>query len=141
MRSARHDRTTPLRGACLPRRHRAKVIEVNPRLTASPPIPHLLARQAVIARHIGGGFRIEAIDLRTRIRVPYGLIESGELARSVFRTWEEDGVLVLPQGLNPFGDSRLVFVNDDEDASAQRRFLGQLERSSADLSEHTDASM
>src|SRR4029453_4569348 len=93
-----------------------KVIEVNPRVTASAPIPHLLARNGMIALHVGGGFRIERIDLRTRVRVPYELIESGDFARLVERTMDEHRVLVLPQGLNPFGDSRLAFVNDDEKA-------------------------
>jgi predicted ATP-grasp superfamily ATP-dependent carboligase len=108
-----------------------KVIEVNPRVTASAPIPHLLARNGMIARHVGGGFRIERIDLRTRVRVPYELIESGDFARLVERTMDERRVLVLPQGLNPFGDSRLAFVNDDEKASSQRHFLERLELMSA----------
>jgi hypothetical protein len=100
-----------------------KVIEVNPRVTASAPIPHLLARNDAIARHVGGGFRIERIDLRTRVRVPYELIESGAFARMAERTMDERRVLVLPQGLNPFGESRLAFVNDDDEASVQRHFL------------------
>jgi hypothetical protein len=36
---------------------------------------------------------------------------------------DERRVLVLPQGLNPFGESRLAFVNDDDEASVQRHFL------------------
>jgi hypothetical protein len=104
-----------------------KVIEINPRVTASAPIPHLLARNGMIARHVGGGFRIERIDLRTRVRVPYELIESGAFARLVERTMDERRVLVLPQGLNPFGESRLAFVNDDEETSVQRHILERLE--------------
>ena len=100
-----------------------RLIEVNPRLTASAPIAHILRRQNQIARHLGSNLQIDQIDLNTKVPIPYESIRNGTLRRLIDATWEERGALVLPQGLNPFGDSRIVFINDDDDGTAQRLFI------------------
>lgn len=103
-----------------------RVIEVNPRLTASAPIAHLLRRQEQIGRHLGSGFRIEQIDLNTNVRIPNESIRNGTLRRLIEVIWKERGVLTLPQGLNPFGGSRFVFINDDCDGTVQQTFVQRL---------------
>ena len=103
-----------------------KVIEVNPRLTASAPIAHLLRRQSQLARHLGGGFQVAQIDLDSSVDIPYEAIRSGTLRSLIEALWRERRVLVLPQGLNPFGASRVVFVNDDVDGTAQRVFAERI---------------
>ena len=103
----------------------ARVIEVNPRLTASAPIAHLLQREDQIAHHLGRAFRTAQIDLNSRVRIPYESVRSGKLRDVTHETWRESGVLALPQGINPFGDSRLVFVND-YDETAQRIFVERI---------------
>lgn len=103
-----------------------RVIEVNPRLTASAPIAHLLRHQEQIGRRLGGGFQIEQIDLNTTVRVPNESMRNGRLRRLIEVMWKERGVLALPQGLNPFGGSRFVFINDDYDGTAQKTFIQRL---------------
>lgn len=105
-----------------------RVIEVNPRLTASAPIAHILRRQDQIARRLGRGFRIEQIDLNTKLNIPYESIRSGTLRRLIEVIWKERGVLVLPQGLDPFGGSRVVFINDDCDGIAQQTFIARIQQ-------------
>ncbi|MGB7070717.1 MAG: ATP-grasp domain-containing protein, partial [Pyrinomonadaceae bacterium] len=91
-----------------------KVIEVNPRLTASAPIAHLLRKELEISHFIGGSYRIKRIDLNTDVNIPIGYVRDETLRRLIENIWKERQVLVLPQGLSPFGPSRVVFVNDDE---------------------------
>ena len=105
-----------------------KVIEINPRLTASAPIAHILRWQDQITRRLGSGFRIEQIDLNTNLRIPYQLIQDGTLRRLIEVIWKKRGVIVLPQGLSPFGGSRIVFINDDYDATAQQTFVQQIKQ-------------
>lgn len=102
------------------------IVEVNPRVTASAPVTHLLVRERALAAHLGPTFRIRRIDLRTRVPIPFDAVASGALARVVRAVRERFGVLVLPQGLDPFGPSRVVFVNDDARGSGRRAFLSAL---------------
>lgn len=104
-----------------------KVIEINPRLTASAPIAHILRQQTKISRHLNSDFKIKQIDLNTKLHIPYDFIKNGALYCLIKDTWKQRSVLVLPQGLNPFGDSRLVFINDDSDGTVQNRFIQQIE--------------
>jgi hypothetical protein len=103
-----------------------KVIEVNPRLTASAPIAHILRRRRDIARRRGSDFKIARIELNTNLNVPFEKIENGTLRRLIENIWKDYGALVLPQGLNPFGSSRFVFVNDDREGTAQQAFIRQI---------------
>ena len=103
-----------------------KIIEVNPRLTASAPIVHILRQKDRIAQRIGGEFRIEQIDLNTNVPIPYDAIENGTLHGLINVIWKEFGALVLPQGLNPFGSSRCVFINDNSLGTAQQTFIQQI---------------
>jgi ATP-grasp domain len=103
-----------------------KVIEVNPRLTASAPIAHVLRREDEIRHRVGSGFRITQVDLNSKVSITYGHIRNGTLSRLIEGIWEDRGALVLPQGLNPFGDSRVVFVNDDSHGTAQRMFAQRI---------------
>lgn len=105
-----------------------KIIEVNPRLTASAPISHLLRVQDQLSDHLTGNFKIYQIDLNTSLYVPYESIKNGMLTYLIENMWKELGVLILPQGLNPFGNSRFIFVNDDQNGSAQQEFINRLSR-------------
>ncbi|KFF60503.1 hypothetical protein JF66_03875 [Cryobacterium sp. MLB-32] len=105
-----------------------RVIEVNPRLTACAPIAHLRHVEAHIASHRGGGFRITQIDVHTSVPVPTQCLHDGRLRALIDRLQTDYGVLALPQGLNPFGPCRFVFVNDTTSGTAQQVFLRQIER-------------
>ncbi|MCF3975073.1 ATP-grasp domain-containing protein [Paracoccus salsus] len=98
------------------------VIDVNPRLTAGAPIAHLLRLESRLAQHRGPGFRIERIDLNTKVAIPSRLINEGAVLNAVETVWDEHQVLVLPQGLDPFNPSKIVFVNDNAEGAGQRRF-------------------
>lgn len=103
-----------------------KIIEVNPRLTASAPISHMLRLEKRLSNHIPGNFKIRQIDLNTRLNVSYELIKNGSLSRLIKYIYKEFKVLVLPQGLNPFGNSRFIFINDDQPGTAQNRFINRI---------------
>ena len=96
------------------------VLEVNPRITASAPIAHLLRHDADLEAVTGRA--IERIDLDTRMTIPYGAIATGRVAEAVEAVRKAFGALVLPQGLNPFGSTRVVFVNDDQARTARAAF-------------------
>lgn len=106
-----------------------KIIEVNPRLTASAPISHMLRLEERLSNHIPGDFKIRQIDLNTRLNVSYELIKNGTLYRLIKYIYKEFEVLVLPQGLNPFGNSRFIFMNDDQPGTAQNTFINQISNS------------
>lgn len=103
-----------------------KVIEVNPRLSAAAPIAHILRRHRQLAHHVGGGFHIGQIDLNTNLAIGYELMRDGRLRALIDTVRREHGVTVLPQGLNPFGSSRVVFINDDRCGSGQKTFVAGL---------------
>lgn len=105
-----------------------QIIEVNPRLTAAAPIAHVLRRQFQFALRYGSGFRIGQIDLNTELSIPYQAIQDGRLGRLTNSIWNERGVLILPQGLNPFGKSRVLFINDDAVGTAQQTFIHEISR-------------
>ncbi len=104
-----------------------KVIEVNPRLTAAAPIAHILRRREQIENHVQGNFEIRQIDLHTGVRISYESVRNGKLKKLIETFWQDEKVLVLPQGLDPFGTSRLIFINDNLEAEAQKRFLRKIE--------------
>ncbi len=100
-----------------------KVIEINPRLTASSPISHLLHHENAIKDFLGLNFEIKRIDINTGISISQEMILSGRLKHTIFRIWKEHNVLILPQGLNPAGNSRILFINDNSQNRAQQKFL------------------
>lgn len=100
-----------------------KVIEINPRITASSPVSHLLANEQMIKDFIGSDFKMDRIDINAGISVPHDLISSGQLTDIIFGLWSKHRVLVLPQGLNPAGNSRVLFINDTIQNSVQQKFL------------------
>ncbi|MEO6529414.1 MAG: hypothetical protein ABIN10_01045 [Specibacter sp.] len=101
------------------------VLEVNPRVTAAAPIAHLLRYAADVEAAACVG--IERIDLDTTMAIPYTAIASGAVAAAGEAVRARFGTLVLPQGLNPWGNSRVVFVNDDQARSARAAFARRLE--------------
>ncbi len=116
----------PLRGLVCWDMIAGRVIEVNPRLTASSPIAHLLSREAQIAAHLGSGFRLSRIDVNTSVAVPASWRTRARLSTLIESLWHDRGVLALPQGLAVDAPCRFVFVNDDEPGTAQRIFLDAL---------------
>ena len=103
-----------------------RVIEVNPRLTASSSIAHLLSREPQIAAHLGAGFRLRRIDVNTSVAVPASWLTRARLSSLIEALWHDRGVLALPQGLIAQTPCRFVFVNDDEPGTAQQMFLAAL---------------
>lgn len=103
-----------------------KIVEINPRLTASAPISHILKQQSQISDHHRRKYQIKKIDLNTQIAIPYHAFQKGTLIGLVESIWQEFDALVLPQGLNPFGISRLIFINDDILKTAQQMFLKRI---------------
>lgn len=105
-----------------------KVIEVNPRLTAAGPISHILKLRENIQSHLGYDFEINQIDLNTNVPLYYPFIESGKIKSLIEDLWKYHRVIVLPQGLNPFGSSRFIFINDTGANPVQRKFLREINR-------------
>ena len=103
-----------------------EVIEINPRLTASAPVSHILRYEDQIANHLLANFKIRQIDIHTAIQIPYESVKTDTLFQLIKMIWKEFEVLVLPQGLNPFGNSRFLFINDNNEASAQRAFINRI---------------
>ncbi len=100
-----------------------KIIEINPRLTASAPIAHMLQKQDELSAIYGKDYHIKQIDLNTNIQVPYEYVIGGKLEQVIHKIYKESKVLILPQGLNPFGGSRFIFINDNEEGSWQQEFI------------------
>jgi hypothetical protein len=100
-----------------------RIIELNPRLTASAPIAHILQNQHKIHHLHGRKFHIRQIDLNTSVNLRYEYVADGALKQIIGDIRRKNHVLILPQGLNPFGNSRFIFINDDKKGSAQKRFL------------------
>jgi hypothetical protein len=55
------------------------------------------------------------------------MVESGWLKMKITELWRKYKVLILPQGLNPVGNSRVVFINDDHLNTVQKEFLKRIE--------------
>jgi predicted ATP-grasp superfamily ATP-dependent carboligase len=105
-----------------------KIIEVNPRITASSPICHLLSLESKLQQQRGKEFHIDQIDINTQVQFPEDSEKLTQIARMILKIHEDTEVLVLPQGISPIGKSRVLFVNDDEESSSQFRFLNELDR-------------
>lgn len=54
------------------------------------------------------------------------MIESGWIVRPVRELEASRQVKILPQGINPFGYSRVLFINDNDEMQVQREFINQL---------------
>jgi phosphoribosylamine-glycine ligase len=102
-----------------------KIIEINPRLTASAPIAHILRMKQETKSFAGAGFNFRKIDLNTNVSVSGKQISDGTLKRLIDAMYRKYGVYVLPQGINPFGASRFIFVNDTTE-KVQKEFLESL---------------
>lgn len=102
-----------------------KIIEINPRLTASAPIAHILRMENALKSFAGAGFNFRKIDLNTTVSVTVNQISDGTLKRLIAELLRKYGVYVLPQGINPFGASRFIFVNDTTE-TVQKEFLESL---------------
>lgn len=103
-----------------------KIIEVNPRITASSPICHLLSKENEIKEYLGPDFQLRQIDINTQIQFPECVDKLKQVERLILKIMKETDVLILPQGINPLGKSRVLFVNDQADSSVQLRFLEEL---------------
>ncbi|WP_157373465.1 hypothetical protein [Algoriphagus terrigena] len=104
-----------------------RIIEVNPRITASSPICHLLSLEGKLQEHLGQGFHLSQIDINTQVQFPEDLEKLRHVANTIQKIQRDTEVLILPQGINPTGKSRVLFVNDDEDSKTQCRFLDELD--------------
>jgi hypothetical protein len=105
-----------------------KIIEINPRITASSPVSHLLSKEKTIKDYLGSDFKINRIDINTGISIPPELIRNGQLIKIIVGLWSVHRVLILPQGLNPDGNSRVLFVNDNHQNQVQEKFLAHCSR-------------
>lgn len=104
-----------------------KVIEVNPRLTASGPISHILKMQNKLKKKFGNDFCIKQIDVNTGLNIPFEIVSNGILYNKTEQIWKQHKVICLPQGLNPFGTSRMVFINDNLNRTAQKEFMKNIQ--------------
>lgn len=103
------------------------IIEVNPRLTAAAPIAHMLLIKDYLSDYLSD-FLVKQIDIVTNLNIPFKAFQNGRLQNLIKTIWEERRVLVLPQGLNPFGNSRVLFINDDSEGSTQEFFRCVVEK-------------
>ena len=106
-----------------------KVIEVNPRITAATPIIHLFHLKDQLKKKFGESFSFRQIDINTDLYIPFEIINDGLLTKIIEKIWKHYKVLCLPQGLNPFGVSRMIFINDDINNSGQCAFVKNLQYS------------
>lgn len=104
-----------------------QLIEINPRITASAPIAYLRYFEKQLRANLDHGFQIDQIDLNTVMNIPAEYMEDDTLTDAIHAIWRENGVLCLPQGLNPFGTTRMIFVNDDLQRTAQNSFIKMLQ--------------
>ena len=104
-----------------------RVLEVNPRVTGSAAIAHVLRHEAALSARRAPG-RIERIDVVSQFEIPPEAIRSGRILDVVETVRQRYGALVLPQGLNPFGRSRIVIVDDDAEGSARQLLHAELRR-------------
>ena len=104
-----------------------KIIEINPRITASSPVSHLLFKEKEIQSFVDSEFRIDRIDINVGVPISKEMINSGQLKKNILEMWLKHKVMILPQGLNPVGNSRVLFINDDQDNRVQTEFLKRIE--------------
>ena len=100
-----------------------KVVEINPRITASSPVSYLLSKERMIKDFLGSDFKINRIDINTGVSIPPKLITNKQLTNIIVSLWSKHRVLVLPQGLNPNGSSRVLFINDNMQNHVRQKFL------------------
>jgi ATP-grasp domain-containing protein len=103
-----------------------KIIEINPRITASSPIAHILRFRDKLKQKHGNNFSIRQIDLNTILNIPFQSVKNGKLKEVINRMWQQYKVLCLPQGLNPYGVTRMIFINDNYYGSVQKEFIKTL---------------
>lgn len=104
-----------------------KIIEINPRITASSPVSHMRTHEKEIGKFWGSDFNLKRIDINTSVSISQKMVESGWLKMKITELWRKYKVLILPQGLNPVGNSRVVFINDDHLNTVQKEFLKRIE--------------
>lgn len=104
-----------------------QVIEVNPRITGTSAIYHVLSQEEKITKSPA---EIHTIHLSTRIKIPAEMIESDRIVQLAEELEASRQVKILPQGINPFGYSRVLFINDNEEMQGQREFIDRIQRKS-----------
>lgn len=104
-----------------------KIIEINPRITATSPISHLLFKEKEIQSFMDSDFRINRIDINAGVSISKEMINNGQLKNIIVEMWLKNKILVLPQGLNPIGNSRVLFINDNQQNDGQAKFLEKIE--------------
>lgn len=100
-----------------------QVIEINPRITGTSSVYHVLSHEKEIVKRPAG---IHTIHLSTRIKIPVNLVESGRIVEMIRQLEASSQVKILPQGINPFGYSRVLFINDNDAMQVQREFIEQI---------------
>jgi hypothetical protein len=79
-----------------------------------------------LKKYAENNFTIQQIDINTSVQISYNFLSSGKLQQLIKQTWEESRMMVLPQGLNPFGNSRLLFINDNKKGTGQQMFIKKI---------------
>lgn len=106
------------------------VIEVNARTTGATPITLILDKQKKIESYVrkreaslgcSSTFRIEEMLLNLHVKVAAELLEDGKFSKVLAQVKQEakwlrprgaPEVLILPQGIDPFGSTKVLLVNE-----------------------------
>jgi hypothetical protein len=100
------------------------VTEINPRYSAGV-VFHFVRKVASNIQKRHSDFTVKKIFLDTTIRFSKKIIESGKLPETVQKIYRGFKTVILPQGINPFGNSSVLFVND-LDGKARAEFIRQV---------------
>lgn len=89
------------------------VVEVNPRYSAGVPFATIRSSEPNIQKKFSC-FAVESMFLASNIPFSKQALKSGTLLRVVQDLHRKCKVVILPQGINPFGNSSVLFVNNPE---------------------------
>ena len=95
-------------------------IEANARLCGSAPLYY-------VRELLGIGSSVQRISIINDVVVPPSLLEGDRLATVIGRARHtQPRARILFQGINPFGCSKMLMINDDEQSTAERHMLAEL---------------
>ena len=97
------------------------VTEINPRYSAGVPFYAVRTLESNMQK-IFPNFGIKKMFLGSNIRFSISVLQSGKLFRVAQNLHRDFNVVVLPQGINPFGNSSVLFIND-LDGKGRTKFI------------------
>jgi hypothetical protein len=97
------------------------ITEINPRYSAGVPFHTIRTLESNIQK-IFPDFMIKTMFLDPNIHFSNQFLQSGMLFQIVQDLYRNFNVVILPQGINPFGNSCVIFIND-LDGKGRNKFI------------------